>query len=145
MSDVRMTFMCFSALLGMALWTSLAGGQDLLRDPTRPPASLAWQTPATPDAANALFELSAVIFADGRRLAIINGERVKEQDRIGTARVVRIAREGVRLERSGELIELRLVPHDVKDAADPKLLGRASEAKVGDARRADGLAGETGR
>ena len=134
----------------MALWTSLAISQELMSDPTRPPAALDIQAPLTEELANAALSLRAVFFAEGRRIAIINDRRVREQDVIGSARVLEIAHDHVRLQRNGQELRLKLVQRDIKnerpqDSGDvwetepvrgpvrsDEILGEPSEEKTND-------------
>jgi hypothetical protein len=122
--------MLFSILLWMALWTSLAVGSDLLSDPTRPPASIATQPEIRERAATTTLDLRAVFYAEERRVAIINGRRLREDDRIGSARVVAISKDGVRLRRGDEIIELGLVSPEVKS---PPEAARGEQKEEGDA------------
>jgi hypothetical protein len=123
--------MLFSILLWMALWTSLAVGSDLLSDPTRPPASIATQPEIRERAATTTLDLRAVFYAEERRVAIINGRRLREDDRIGSARVVAISKDGVRLRRGDEIIELGLVSPEVKSPPEEAGLNEPRKPEVG--------------
>jgi len=113
-SDSGINSMFFTALLGIALWTSLAVGSDLLSDPTRPPAAIGAPPDSATEIARASLDLRAVIYAEGRRVAIINGQRVRENDRVGSALVVAIEPDRVRLRRGSDTIVLEVVRGDVK-------------------------------
>ena len=100
--------------LGAALPAS-AGSPD----PTRPPHVDA--TVVGDDAQQAptsVFELSAVVFASGRRVAVVNDTRVREGEMVGNARVEEIGARHVRLVREGETIDLSLAREDVKRSPD---------------------------
>ena len=58
--------------------------------------------------------LQSILFASDRRIAVINGTRVKEGDRIGSARVVRIRDSQVLLDTGGRRLTLHLLPQTVK-------------------------------
>ncbi len=58
--------------------------------------------------------LQSILYAPQRRIAVINGTRLQEGDRIGTARVVRIEAARVLLETSGGMRTLRLLPTHFK-------------------------------
>ncbi|TCK16868.1 MSHA biogenesis protein MshK [Thiogranum longum] len=58
--------------------------------------------------------LQSIIFSNDRRIAIINGQRVKEGGRIGSARVARIENSHVVLKTRGRTLKLRLHPDLVK-------------------------------
>lgn len=114
MSESGIHSLFFTALLGMALWTSLAVGSDLLSDPTRPPAAIGAPSESAAEMAGSALDLSAVFYAEGRRVAIINGQRVRENDRVGSARIVAIEPDRVRLLRGNDTIVLEVVSGDVK-------------------------------
>lgn len=110
--------------IGLAL-TSLAAGLAFAgpsSDPTRPPDFTTARAATEARQNEAPLELQAVFFAEGRRVAIINGERLRVDDRLQSARVVRIERDRVSLRRDGETIELRLVETDVKRPSPPSTL-----------------------
>lgn len=94
-----------------------------MHDPTRPPAAAIATAPATPQESSPL-DLSAIFFAEGRRVAIINGERVRERDTIGNAQIIAISQGTVRLSRDGRIVRLVLVEKDIK-----KMTTRMDEAK----------------
>ena len=94
--------------------TSNVSARDALPDPTEPPAGLApLVVDATADPQTAL-DLTAIFFAPDRRVAIINDQRVQEGGTIGTARILEIAPNRVRLIREGEEIALELVDPGIK-------------------------------
>ena len=88
-------------------------------DPTRPPDFNAPTTVAADAQKEAPLELQAVFFAEGRRMAIINGERLRLDEDVQSARLVRIERDRVALRRDGKTIELELVETDVKRPIPP--------------------------
>ncbi len=99
----------FLALLSVAAIALLVllptASANELRDPTRPYSA----TPRSADAATP-YQLSAVFVARDRRVAIINGRRVVEGDRIGGATVTAIHDNRVQLNRSGKEVVVRLLP-----------------------------------
>ncbi|HEB89405.1 MAG TPA: hypothetical protein ENI85_07530 [Deltaproteobacteria bacterium] len=114
MSEPGPTFMISSALIAMALWSSLAVSSEPLSDPTRPPAAIDVSATLTEEVRDIALDLRAIFFADGRRVAIINDHRVREQDMIGSARVLEIGPAHVRLRRQGRDFDLKLIRRDIK-------------------------------
>lgn len=95
------------ALMGLGLLAS-AGFAENLPDPTRPTGAAyadanAVNVPAGP-------VLQSVLTSAGRKVAIINGQTVKQGDMVGDARVSRIADAEVVLTRGGETQVLKLFP-----------------------------------
>ena len=58
--------------------------------------------------------LQSILYASERRIAVINGTRVREGDHIGSARVVRIKDSQVLLETSRGMRTLRLLPETLR-------------------------------
>lgn len=97
-----------------ALWAASGVSAQSLSDPTRP-AVLPVAAAPERDAETAVpLDLQAILFAEGRRLAIVNDQRVGVDDLVLSARVIEIGRRHVLLSRDGETIELELVTQDVK-------------------------------
>ncbi len=91
----------FSLLLVQPVWA--------LTDPTRPPlhGSVAGVARA-PDASTPAWALTAILVADGRRVAVINGMAVSAGDQVSGARVLRVEAAAVVLNRDGRNFELQL-------------------------------------
>lgn len=84
-----------------------------LEDPTRPPgASLL--TSAEADATG--MQLTSILVSAGRRLAIINGQTVRQGQQVGNARVVKIEPTAVIVVQNGERKRLALLPSTIKKA-----------------------------
>jgi hypothetical protein len=84
-----------------------------LTDPTRPTDPAAYfGTGNSADSGG--WNLQSILFASDRRIAVINGTRVKEGDRIDSARVVRIRDSQVLLDTGGRRLTLHLLPQTVK-------------------------------
>jgi len=100
----------FSRMLAAALLlvAGVAAAQHGLGDPTRP-TSLAEPEPARPAQAGPRWRLQSTLVADTRRLAIINGRRVAQGERIDGATLAEVRQEGVTLEIDGRRIELRVL------------------------------------
>jgi MSHA biogenesis protein MshK len=81
-----------------------ANGQAL-DDPTRPYRSA---SPGGPGEAARPFELSGVLLAPNRRVAVINGGLYREGDLVNGARVVRIEPRSVRLQRGDQSLVVEL-------------------------------------
>jgi len=115
------------ALVAFLAATAIAIADDL-PDPTRPPSVL---TPAEVDDAEAVdsrapsqLVLNAIFFAEGRRIAIINDQRLSLGDLIQAAEITAIERDHVSLLRKGEEIELHLISHDVKQLTTAATISR---------------------
>jgi MSHA biogenesis protein MshK len=79
-----------------------------LNDPTRPPTvSAATDAGATVDSA---LVLQSILVSPGRRLAVINGQTVKQGDKLGETRVVDIREGEVVLRSDQEITVLKLFP-----------------------------------
>jgi MSHA biogenesis protein MshK len=91
----------------------LLGNALALTDPTRPTDPATYF--GTGNAAHASgWTLQSILFGSDRRVAVINGTRVQEGDRIGSARVVRIRDSQVLLDTGGRSLTLHLLPETVK-------------------------------
>ncbi len=80
-----------------------------LNDPTRPTNPGAYFGGST-GAGDNQWSLQSILTASNRRVAVINGTRVREGDRIGSARVVRIHDSRVLLKTGEGTLTLRLLP-----------------------------------
>ena len=89
-------------------------GAEPLSDPTRPPVRSVDPDRPVEEEPGTPLELQAVFFAEGRRLAIVNDQRVEPGDIVLAARVIEIGRDHILLSRDGETIELELVRENVK-------------------------------
>ena len=100
---------CVLLLVG----AGLAGGAHALKDPTQPtdPAHY-FKTPENHVTSN--WRLQSILSSPQRRIAVINGTRVKEGDQIGTAKVVRISESHVLLNNRGRTLTLHLFPESIK-------------------------------
>lgn len=97
----------------MALWSGLSGDLYALNDPTRPTDPAAYFGTGQPFSDNG-WSLQSILSSPQRRIAIINGSRVREGDHIGSARVVRIGDSHVLLNSGGRTLTLRLLPQSIK-------------------------------
>ena len=80
-------------------------------DPTRPPTQAeisAWQSGRTVEDTGADWQLQTVLISEARRVAVINGQRYRTDDRIGSARIIAIDPGRVTLERDGEQFSLTI-------------------------------------
>ncbi len=84
-----------------------------LQDPTRPTDPVLYfgssHLPST-----SAWTLQSILSAPDRRIAIINGTRVREGDHIGNARVVRIKPSQVVLNTGERTLTLQLLPENIK-------------------------------
>ncbi len=79
---------------------------DALADPTRPPARYAPVIEPTVRA-SARLQLESILISPYRRVAIINGLRVKEGDVVGDSVVTRISRASVSMRDGQRTFELK--------------------------------------
>lgn len=93
----------FSSSVLFASSYTLPSG-EVLEDPTRPPM----QAKARTKAPVTEYKLSYILNSSARRYAVINGQRVSEGDRIGSAKVRRIDAQSVSLEEQGRVRTLSL-------------------------------------
>jgi MSHA biogenesis protein MshK len=96
-------------IIGAAL---LSQQVHALHDPTRPtdPADYFGSGVRS----NSAWSLQSILSASDRRIAIINGTRVREGDQIGLARVISISESTVVLNTGGQRFTLRLLPTSIK-------------------------------
>ena len=98
-------------LLGMTI--CVAAGAQAIHDPTRPTDASAFFGKNTADS-NVEWKLQSILYAQDRRVAVINGTRVHEGDRIGSAKVMRISSTHVLLKTGGSTLTLHLLPKTLK-------------------------------
>jgi MSHA biogenesis protein MshK len=91
----------------------LTGSAQALKDPTQPTDPGNYFGSSENDSAGS-WSLQSILSSPQRRIAVINGTRVKEGDRIGTARVVRIRESHVLLNTKGRSLTLHLFPESIK-------------------------------
>jgi len=101
----------FSVLI--VAWLSGPCNAFALSDPTRPTdPSLYFGN--SDNRSEGEWSLQSILYASNRRVAVINGTRVREGDRIGSARVVRIQDSQVVLNAGGRKLTLHLLPTTMK-------------------------------
>jgi MSHA biogenesis protein MshK len=93
------------AIAFLLVASSSADAAEEFRDPTRPHTYN--RVEQTVDGVPS-FSVNAIFVSDERRLAIINGERVRVGDSVSGATVVSIQKEQVTLSVSGKQITARL-------------------------------------
>ena len=83
-------------------------------DPTRPTYV---QSDDAAQAANVRkkYRLSSILVGEQRKLAVINGQRVREGDRVGSAKVKRISKSSVTLLIQDAAVNIALSAHDIKN------------------------------
>jgi hypothetical protein len=94
------------ALLFCAFTFTAPAMADGMRDPTRPPLAPTYLSIAHEQAPI----LSAVMGANGSRIAIFNGQLVRSGGSVGTYAIEAVFQDGVRYRHAGLTHELRL-PH----------------------------------
>ncbi len=87
----------------------LADEAELLRDPTRPYSAKA--VAAATGNATSSYRVTAIFTSEKRRIAIVNGQRVSEGDRVDGATVVEILANDLQLNLNGKAITRRVLPH----------------------------------
>lgn len=98
--------------LGLMLFAATQA--HALYDPTRPTDPVQYFGQGGSSAARQAWTLHSILRASDRRIAIINGRRVREGERIGSARVLRIDDSQVLLQTGTRRLTLRLLPHSIK-------------------------------
>jgi len=84
----------WSVVFAGVLWAASATvAAEQLRDPTRP-----YSAPIYREAARPQFKVNAIIVSSERRIAIVNGKRVGEGDRVNGATVVSISKRQLTLD-----------------------------------------------
>ena len=101
----------FCALL--LLGPGLVGNVHALKDPTEPTDPDVYFGTAL-SRSNTAWSLQSILSSPQRRIAIINGTRVREGDRIGNARVMRIHDSRVLLNTGDRTLTLQLLPKSIK-------------------------------
>jgi len=95
--------------------------EAVLVDPTRPPGyvepAIAAQVAAEQSEVRT-WSVSMIRVGARQRLAIVNGELVREGDQIGGVRVLKIEPRTVQLERRGKRYEVAMTVAGVKEPAD---------------------------
>ena len=102
-----------SNVAALLLFSVLAGSVHALTDPTRPTDPGSYFGSAESHADRDWF-LQSILSSPQRRIAVINGTRVREGDQIGSARVVRIHDSHVLLNSRGRTLTLHLYPDSIK-------------------------------
>ncbi len=99
-------------LQGLILWSlgiiGAAATAEVLPDPLRPPAAPVADSSAPVTNSGPI--LQSVFISSGRKVAVINGQSVQVGDKIGEARVLRIAEGEVVLAQGKESQTLKLFP-----------------------------------
>ena len=100
---------CAAAVVVMTSLPAHAGPNDVVADPMRPPAALDLLTVKnTPVAPPVDLELRSILTSKGRRIAIINNQRLHEGDSIGDSQIARIEADRVYIDRLGKEIVLSI-------------------------------------
>lgn len=90
--------------LGVSLWTWFASPALALEDPTRPSG---FQAPVEAPQPEVSFSLDSIMIGGDKRLAVINGQMVREGQTLEQARVLRVAADRVVLSVDGQQRVLR--------------------------------------
>jgi hypothetical protein len=117
--------MVIALSLAVATHSARAADQDeALIDPTRPLVlpSVGGENDGSEggfefglfDEAFTTYELSSVLIRGDVRIAVINGERVRVGERVGSARVTAIESDSVRLNVDGNIQTLELYDNSIK-------------------------------
>lgn len=112
---MRSAYSILAALALLHLGASSANAQDVLRDPTRPfdakPVSTA-PAGGTGGGKSSVssFNVTAIFTSDSRRVAVVNGQRVIEGDKVDGATVIEIQKDSLSLNVHGKVINSRVLP-----------------------------------
>lgn len=104
-----------AAVLTLSFGATSAGA-EALHDPTRP-ATLKASASTTPAAATV--RLEAILRAEGRHVAIVNGKVVRVGDRVGDAIIIEINDHAVAYIRAGARHVSSLVRHELNVRRSP--------------------------
>lgn len=110
--------MRFIVIMMLMVASFATPARDDVRDPTRPPTQAeinAWFGTGVDSGKQAPFQLQSILLASQRRIAIIDGQRLREGERIDNAEVRLIEAGRVVLQRDGERIELNIDTHLTND------------------------------
>lgn len=101
--------------------TTVLSGMPLvtiaLEDPTQPPGFVS-SANGTGSGQVPAWQVSSILIAKDRRLAVVNGKTVKRGEKVGGARVVSISPTAVRLRNSVETFTVKLLPAQVKSVRE---------------------------
>lgn len=106
---MRLSWIAFLTIL-----PAVAFAQGEVRDPTRPPTQAeiqAWFDNGPESEQRSPFRLQSILLAPDRRIAVIDGQRLRLGETLKDAQVKAIEPGRVVLEREGERIELTLETH----------------------------------
>jgi len=106
--------------IAVVLLIAMLPGLAPAADPTRPPTDAevrAWLGAGGSGRADSDLQLQSVLVSDSRRIAIINGERLRPGDRIAGARIKDIEFGRVVIERGERTITLHL---DNRPGSEPR-------------------------
>jgi hypothetical protein len=109
--SVRNRYSILSVLVALLIGPLLADAQELLRDPTRPYAAKPVVTTTSGGSVATTFRVTAIFTSDLRRVAVVNGQRVIEGDRVDGATVVEIMADALQLNFQGKAITRRVLPN----------------------------------
>lgn len=110
---MRSVLVIFAVTALLSIVSQTANAEDVLRDPTRPWSArpvAGTSAPSQPGGV-ASYRVTAIFTSDQRRVAVVNGQRVIEGDRVDGATVVEIMADSLRLERNGKVITTRVLPY----------------------------------
>jgi MSHA biogenesis protein MshK len=112
---VRSAYSKLAALALLLLGTSIADAQEVLRDPTRPfdakPVSTASASGTGGGKSSvSTYNVTAIFTSDSRRVAVVNGRRVIEGDRVDGATVIEILKDSLSLNVGGKVVKSRVLP-----------------------------------
>lgn len=109
----RSAIVALACCAGLLIAAPVLAGEGL-KDPTRPPTATELERTETQVHRSSPFELTAILIAKGRRIAVINGQPVQAGDHVSDTKVISILRDKVILRaRTGDLA-LRLLPRPIK-------------------------------
>ena len=105
---------CLSMLTVTAVLVSgptLADDAEVLRDPTRPYNARSVAATTGGGKVASTFRVTAIFTSDMRRVAVVNGRRVIEGDKVDGATVVEILADRLRLNLGDKAITSRVLPY----------------------------------
>jgi MSHA biogenesis protein MshK len=103
--------------LVMLLVTSGASPLAALEDPTRPPDFIG-NNAGSKQSQAPVWQVSSILISEQRRVAVVNGQTVRQGDQVGSARVISISPTAVTLRNGVEIFSVKLLPAQVKSVRD---------------------------
>lgn len=117
------TSLCCAVAFSCLIAISIPAQGDALRnlkDPTRPPNAADVASLMSSVEKDPTYVLSAILLAEGRQIAVINGEPLQVGDQVKQAEVISISRDRVMLRETSGKLTLRLIAESIRSTEGAK-------------------------